>query len=383
MSRPRRYTTLEGMRGIGAIYVVLLHGEVLFGNAAPQSAYLGVDFFFVLSGFIVAHVYAQPLDGGLPLTTFLRSRLLRLYPVYLLGILSGVALALESLVIGHSNLLWNYMQPLISLPFALALLPSPVTDAMFPLDIPAWSLFLEFVINIVFAVRYFRSTRSLLAIMAVSGVALVIALVTKDTLNFGWNKPTSLLGLARISFSFPLGVFVYGLHRRLPRFELPGWFFLVPTVALTALMYATPTGTTRIVFDVAFILIISPALVLSGAASNPGRKWVEQAFVTLGALSYPLYTLHYPTLMAVMGTVQRHVPAGPATLAAAVVMLFVMVVIAHYVAELDKRLRARLTRRGRSAALANVDRSAFPDPLAKNNLTKKMLVLPARRPVMH
>ena len=337
----------------------------------------------MLSGFIVAHVYAPPLDNGLPLTTFLRSRLLRLYPVYLLGILSGVALALESLVIGHSNLLWNYMQPLISLPFALALLPSPVTDAMFPLDIPAWSLFLEFVINIVFAVRYFRSTRSLLAIMAVSGVALVIALVTKDTLNFGWNKPTSLLGLARISFSFPLGVFVYGLHRRLPRFELPGWFFLMPTVALTALMYATPTGTTRIVFDVAFILIISPALVLSGAASNPERKWVEQAFVTLGALSYPLYTLHYPTLMAVLGTIQRHVPAGPATLAAAVVMLFVMVVIAHYVAELDKRLRARLTRRGRSAALANVDRSAFSDPLAKNNLTEKMLVLPARRPVMH
>jgi peptidoglycan/LPS O-acetylase OafA/YrhL len=352
MDKPRRYTTLEGMRGIGAVYVVLLHGEVLFGNAAPQSAYLGVDFFFVLSGFIVAHVYAKPLDNGLPVTAFLRSRLLRLYPVYLLGTLSGVALAIESSLIGHSDLLWNYQQPLVSLPFALALLPSPVTDAMFPLDIPAWSLFLEFVINIVFAVRYFRSTRSLLAIMAVSGLALVVALVTKDTLNFGWNKPTGLLGLARIAFSFPLGVFVYRLHGRLPAFELPGWFFLVPTLALTVLMYATPTGTARIVFDVAFILIISPALVLSGAASNPGPKWVGTAFITLGALSYPLYTLHYPTLMAVMGTIQRHVPKGAAALAAAIVMLFAMVVIAHYVAELDGRLRARLTRRRRRAAIA-------------------------------
>ena len=352
MDKPRRYTTLEGMRGIGAIYVVLLHGERLFGGAAPQSAYLGVDFFFVLSGFIVAHVYAQPLDSGLPIMAFLRSRLLRLYPVYLLGTLSGVALAVESLVIGHSDLLWNYTQPLVSLPFALALLPSPVTDAMFPLDIPAWSLLLEFVINIVFAVRYLRSTRSLLAIMAVSGLVLVMALVTMDTLNFGWNKPTGFLGLARIAFSFPLGVFVYRLHRRLPSFELPGWFFLAPTVALTVLMYATPTGTTRIVYDVAFIVIISPALVLSGAASNPGRRWVGQAFVTLGALSYPLYTLHYPTLMAVMGTIQRHVPAGPAALGAAIVMLLAMVVVAHYVAELDGRLRARLNQRRRRVVIA-------------------------------
>ena len=242
MSRPRRYTTLEGMRGIGAIYVVLLHGELLFGAAAPQSAYLGVDFFFVLSGFIVAHVYAQPLDDGLPITAFLRSRLLRLYPVYLLGMLTGVALAVESMVVGHSDLLWNYTQPLISLPFAMALLPSPVSDAMFPLDIPAWSLLLEFVINIVFAVRCLRSTRSLLAIMAVAGVVLVNALVTMDTLNFGWNKPTGILGLARIAFSFPLGVFVYRLHRRLPSLELPGWFFLVPTLTLTLLMYATPSG---------------------------------------------------------------------------------------------------------------------------------------------
>jgi peptidoglycan/LPS O-acetylase OafA/YrhL len=352
VDKPRRYTTLEGMRGIGAIYVVLLHGEALFGNAAPQSAYLGVDFFFVLSGFIVAHVYAQPLDNGLSMTAFLRSRLLRLYPVYLLGTLSGVALAVESMVIGRSELLWNYMQPLISLPFALALLPSPVTDAMFPLDIPAWSLFFEFVINIVFAVRTFRSTRSLLAIMAVSGLALVAALVTKDTLNFGWNKPTGLLGLARIAFSFPLGVFVYRLHRRLPPVELPGWFFLVPTLALMVLMYVTPTGSARIAFDIAFILIISPALVLSGAASNPGRQWIGQAFVILGALSYPLYTLHYPTLMAVQGTIQRHVPAGPAALAAAIVMLLAMVAVAHVVAGLDGQLRTRINRRRRAITAA-------------------------------
>ena len=355
MSRPRRYTTLEGMRGIGAIYVVLLHGELLFGAAAPQSAYLGVDFFFVLSGFIVAHVYAQPLDDGLPITAFLRSRLLRLYPVYLLGMLTGVALAVESMVVGHSDLLWNYTQPLISLPFAMALLPSPVSDAMFPLDIPAWSLLLEFVINIVFAVRCLRSTRSLLAIMAVAGVVLVNALVTMDTLNFGWNKPTGILGLARIAFSFPLGVFVYRLHRRLPSLELPGWFFLVPTLTLTLLMYATPSGATRIAFDAVFIVIISPALVLSGAASNPGRQWVERGFILFGALSYPLYTLHYPTLMAVMGTIQRHIPAGPAALGAAVVLLLAMVVIAHYVAEIDGRLRARISRRGHSAVVAAAD----------------------------
>ncbi len=342
------------MRGVGAIFVVLQHGNALFGMASPPSAYLGVDFFFVLSGFIVAHVYAAQLQNGLPVRAFLRSRLLRLYPVYLLGTLSGVAVAAESLLVGHSDGLWNYTQPLISLIFALFLLPSPASDAMFPLDIPAWSLFLEFVVNIAFAIRWLRTTRALLALMVVAGTVLVVASMATNTLNFGWSKETSLLGAARIFFSFPLGVFVYRLHQSLPSIRMPGWFFAVPVLLLAVLVYANPTGPARIGFDLLFLAVISPALVLAGAACDPASARVRQAFIALGAMSYPLYTLHYPSLMALMGSISRHVPAGAATTIASVAMLVGMVVAGWYVANLDARFRAHLNRRRRLSPRAGV-----------------------------
>ena len=341
LEKPQHYTTLEGMRGIGAMFVVMAHGEALFGWTAPQSAYLGVDFFFALSGFIVAHVYLGPLQRGLPRVAFLTSRLLRLYPVYVLGILSGVVLAAQSALIAHDPQLWAYTKPFVSLPFAIALLPSPASDAMFPLDIPAWSLLVEFIASILIAFRVLRTTQALLAMMLISGALLLVALNAYGDLNVGWSKETGLFGLARICFSFPLGFLTYRLRNLL---RVPGWFYVVPFVALTAVVYVDPTGPARAAYAVLFLCVISPALLLAGSAANPTNPTVIRLCNASGALSYPLYALHYPTLMAAIGAITRHVPAGTPTHLATAAMLAMMVAVAYYVSEIDAVVRGYLTR---------------------------------------
>ena len=92
----RSFTTLDGLRGIAAIAVVARHAPFLWGEHGPTGAlsesYLAVDFFFVLSGFVLAHAYGSRFQHGLSNAAFMRTRLLRLYPLYLLALVfsSGV-----------------------------------------------------------------------------------------------------------------------------------------------------------------------------------------------------------------------------------------------------------------------------------------------------
>ena len=162
MHTRQRFLTLEAMRGLAAICVVLMHGERAFGVASPMSGYLAVDFFFLLSGFIMAHAYEDRLDLGLPKRSFLHARLLRLYPLYLVGTVFTVVLAVASIVFRHQNTLWAYTQPLVSLPLAVWILPTPTTVVLYPLDTPAWSLLLELVANLAFAFAPWRRSKSLL-----------------------------------------------------------------------------------------------------------------------------------------------------------------------------------------------------------------------------
>ena len=214
MDRAKRFSTLEGMRGMAAICVVLMHSPGLFGLASPRSAYLAVDFFFVLSGFIIAHVYEARLDQGLSAKAFIRARIVRLYPLYVVGMISGVVIAAASLL-RHSDLLWSYTQPLVSVPFGLLMLPSPASNMLFHWMLPAWSLLLELIVNIAFSVAWLRSQIALLALMTVSAVGLVVAATIMGTLDLGWDKASAAIGLARVFFSFPLGVVLYRFHQRI------------------------------------------------------------------------------------------------------------------------------------------------------------------------
>jgi peptidoglycan/LPS O-acetylase OafA/YrhL len=89
-----RFTLLDALRGIAALVVVQFHLHELFGRLIFPHGYLAVDFFFMLSGFVLRFAYQQRLDTGWSLSRFLRVRLIRLYPLYLLGLLLGLGMFL-------------------------------------------------------------------------------------------------------------------------------------------------------------------------------------------------------------------------------------------------------------------------------------------------
>jgi peptidoglycan/LPS O-acetylase OafA/YrhL len=84
---------MDATRGIAAICVMFFHFSQRAGTAPFQpfpSGTIAVDYFFCLSGFVIAYSYGEKLDAGLPLASFLKLRLIRLYPMYILGTLIGI-----------------------------------------------------------------------------------------------------------------------------------------------------------------------------------------------------------------------------------------------------------------------------------------------------
>ena len=90
-----RYITLDAMRGIAALFVVARHFSGLRGAADPQFSFLAVDLFFLLSGFVLSFSYDERIAAGMSPAAFLMKRIIRLYPLYFLGIALGIAIALS------------------------------------------------------------------------------------------------------------------------------------------------------------------------------------------------------------------------------------------------------------------------------------------------
>jgi peptidoglycan/LPS O-acetylase OafA/YrhL len=170
------FYTLDAMRGVAAICVMFYHFNAwLSPKPLLPSSYLAVDLFFLLSGFVIAHAYNGRLGGGMTLLTFVRIRLIRLFPVYLIGTGLGLAYFLLRMrlepgkpiglvYLGRETLLSVLMLPQIG----KATLPG-----LYPFDPAAWSLFLEVLANIAYA-AVFRliTTRRLMIFVAASGVLL-------------------------------------------------------------------------------------------------------------------------------------------------------------------------------------------------------------------
>ena len=348
MDRRQRFLTLEAMRGLAAICVVIMHGREAFGIAAPAGGYLAVDFFFLLSGFIMAHAYEGKLDRGLPKLSFLRARMIRLYPLYLVGTLSTVALAVASIVFRHQNTLWTYTKPLVSLPLAVWLIPNPTADLMFPLNVPAWTLLLELIANLAFAFGAWRRNSALLATVALAALVLIVSAATYGQLNLGWSTASFTPGLGRVFFSFPLGVLLYRIRHQV---RLPGMLGVAAPLVLVGLLYADPAGAGRGVFDVLFIAVASPVLLMAAAAREPAGRRLQWVCMTLGVISYPLYVLHHSTLIAAIGVVERSVPPGLAFKAACFAVIAGLMLAAWLAAEIDRRVGMALaSRRQRRAA---------------------------------
>jgi peptidoglycan/LPS O-acetylase OafA/YrhL len=186
----------------------------------------------------------------------------------------------------------------ISLSSALLFLPLPVplTDnpPIFPLNLPAWSLFFELFVNLVFVAFYrYLTSRVVIAILFLSGMSLIGVAMFHGNLHVGWNTDHFFCGLPRSMFSFFAGVLV---HRLFPRGLRSGGSFVAFLVALV-LVLPIPANIHN-VYDPIMVVLLFPM----GIAAIAG--WDLQGFRariarSLGALSYPLYVIHMPCIYVV------------------------------------------------------------------------------------
>jgi len=287
---PKTFVVLNGLRGVAAMAVAVMHLSYYTVPLHPAMVAPAVDFFFVLSGFVIAHAYGDRLAGGLGAGRFMLARLIRLYPLYLLGLLMGAAAMAAYQWLPESRF-WSQFV------FALLMLPGPMafdrTNAdLYPFNFPSWSLFFELLANLFYALIAPRLSDRVLGFVIVIGfLSLVASGLATGTLDNGTVRPTFLGGLARVTFGFFAGV---ALHRR---FRLRPSRLALPPVVLVALLLLplcfAPDHPAGWVYELVVVTIYLPGIVWLGAGAS-ARGPSLRCCVVLGSLSYPLYVIHAP-----------------------------------------------------------------------------------------
>jgi peptidoglycan/LPS O-acetylase OafA/YrhL len=355
---PAIFVGLDGLRGLAALVVVLFHTRYMFGWC-PDSGYLAVDLFFMLSGFVLAHAYDLRIGAGLPIVDFMKIRMIRLYPLYLLGVGLMVATLLLSRALRQPDD-WTAKGIAASLVFAIGFAPTPNgignSDALYPLNPPAWSLAFELAVNLVFVLVWPRLTmRMLVTIATVSALVLVGTTVHYGSLNTGANWLTAPAGVPRICYAFTVGVILLRLYRdqavRLPVGSV------LPMMALFAALSAAPPALWRVASDLAVTLLAFPLIVLASASSQHassnlgslglGPSFLSRAFRFLGVTSYAVYTLHMPLAALTSSLVLQLTARRLETLQPWIGLLFLGTLVAiAYMADqrFDAPVRSWLTR---------------------------------------
>jgi len=351
-TRSDRLHLLDGMRGLAAFAVIVDHVPSEFLRAILPGRYLAVDFFFVLSGLVLAKAYSTSLGHPGGAARFLKLRLIRLYPMYLLGLVLGIAVAVYAALQAGTGSELSSMA--VSAGAGLFFLPSPATlsqpyDVLFPFDPPAWSLFFELVANTawVFLAFAFRG-RARFLLLAAFAVWVVSATLFAPTTGVGWQWAHLNTGLARVFFSFFAGIALYSLMQR---FTLPRISALLPLALLAFILMSPATESWRPAFDAILIVCVIPATVFI-AAHSPVGGIVSALCDWLGKVSYGVYILHVPLfLMLTPLFVAASIPAGlQAGILAAAAALVTQLAILAYEAPVQRALRRRLLPPGRAAA---------------------------------
>jgi peptidoglycan/LPS O-acetylase OafA/YrhL len=339
------FSTLDLIRGLLCLLVVVWHAATALDiSEITRTLPFAVDLFFVLSGFVVAHAYLGKLQTGMSAGAFVLIRLIRFYPLLLLGLLLGVLLYAARGAVGDGGGVGvvdalNLTPQFLFLPVA----PS-FSDTLFPLNGPAWSLFAEMLINIVFALTWrWASLRNLTIVTALgaAGVLAVTLIHGGQETGFSWSTFPGLV--ARVTFGFTAGVLLYRLYLKGYRPPpVPGWLVLL--LLGGAFLIGVPESITPI-WHALFVIVVCPATVWLGVAAPLGR--IEAAAASFfGRLSFAIYALHYPILGLIIGIDAKTATLMPDHSWAAVALLVVVAVLAAWAGDaLWDKPTTRLLRR--------------------------------------
>ena len=291
------FETLDGLRGVAAISVVIFHFMEMAINGYEHifigNGFLAVDFFFCLSGFVIGYAYDDRI-AKIGKAIFFTSRLIRLYPMVVFGSVLGLIsflfdpwpAQLASFGVGRIALIFGT---------SLLLIPFPVVGErgfnLFTLNAPAWSLFWEFIANIVYAFILCRLKRSwLIAIAVLSAIGLCYVTYKEGNICGGWSGGTFWDGGIRIAFSFTAGLLVYRF-KWIIRSNI-GFGLLS---LLLALAFVMPFGSWNWITEPLVILFYFPLIIMLGAGARL-KESAKRICRLFGNISYPLYMTHYAAI---------------------------------------------------------------------------------------
>lgn len=352
------FNILDGLRGAAALMVVWYHvfeGFAFASGGAIESfnhGYLAVDFFFMLSGFVISYAYDSRWGKGLSTWEFFKRRLIRLHPMVIMGAIIGAI----SFLIGGS-LRWDGSETpfgwvMAAMLMGMLLLPAwpgarydvRGNGELYSLNGPTWSLFFEYIGNILYALFIRRlSGRALAALVAVLGAVMGWFAVTDVSgygmIGVGWTLDTVNFfgGLVRMLFPFTLGMLMarnfcsaaqraqdfgpgtqsvsnFGSGMRgmrnlnsgmpcagnLKPVKERGIFWTA--IALLGLLFSMPyvPACREICLNGAYemlcVMIFFPVILWLGASGTTTDKISTGVCKFLGEISYPLYVVHYPIM---------------------------------------------------------------------------------------
>lgn len=343
----QHFDTLDGLRGIAAIAVVIFHFmEIVHPDPTENfigHGFMAVDFFFCLSGFVMAYAYDDRLlKMGLP--TFFKSRLIRLHPLVILGSVLGL-LAFLFDPFGGNPQVYSAGRMLLIFICSMLMIPFPVMEDrffnLFGLNAPSWSLFWEYVANIVFALVLVRLSRQILLIlMVLAGLWLAYVASSAGSLLGGWAGSNFWDGAARISYSFLAGMLIF-------RYKLiirNGFGFLGMTLLLVAAFLMPVSWGWQA--ELAVVIIYFPLIVALGAGATTGSGFKNVCKFSAD-ISYPLYMTHYAVMFSFFNFYATYKPEGVQLICIIIagltlLILFAYLVMKYYDLPLRRYLMAKL-----------------------------------------
>jgi peptidoglycan/LPS O-acetylase OafA/YrhL len=293
----QHFEILDGLRGIAAFAVVIFHFmEWIFIDPSQNfigHGFLAVDFFFCLSGFVIGYAYDDRI-AKMGLRNFFISRIIRLHPLVIAGSVLGLLAFLFDPFGGHLEL---YSTGKIILTFicSLFLIPFPVIADrgfnLFSFNAPAWSLFWEYIANIVYAIILYRIGRSFLLLLTIlSAIAICYVGYNSGNLLGGWSGPTFWDGCARISYSFLAGLLIYRSN-----WIIKNKLGFGGLTILLLLAFIMPFSEYNWISEPLVVLLYFPLLISLGAGAVL-KTGLKKACIFSGKISYPLYMTHYAVL---------------------------------------------------------------------------------------
>ena len=338
-SKPR-YEILDGLRGVAAILVVFFHAlETYSGGQATQiinHGYLAVDFFFLLSGFVIGYAYDDRWDK-MTVWGFFKRRLVRLQPMVIMGTVVGICFyglgQCEGFpLIGHIpgwKLLLAFVMGCLMIPCGVKMDIRGWAETN-SLNGPNWSLTWEYLANILYAFVFRKLSKVALAVLA--GLAAfctldvcldwnVFGLLTAEraanayTVIGGWSlTPEQMyIGATRLFYPFLIGLLISRIGKFINVKDGFWWCSLILAVLMSIPCVGGGGNILNGIYNAACILVIFPIVVMMGAGSTIRSEKSAKVCTFLGEISYPLYITHYPLMYAQMAWAWSH-PEAPAYL---------------------------------------------------------------------